>query len=431
MSSAASPIPTRGKRGHFNSDPLFDASLDIFDAVAEGSDGEVDGEAGDGGQKKLGTVFGVFLPCVQNIMGVILFLRLPWIAAQAGCFLASAIVLLCALSTLLTALSMSAIVTNGRVPAGGPYFLVSRNVGAEFGGAIGLLFYFGTSVATSLYVLGAVEAFQQGFVVPKGSLFAFDTQALALALTAFLTVVVFVGVKYVNMASTAFLACVLLSILAILVGLITFGATNWRHGSHISGCTSKTSSSTPEFNCKLEGGSLANTLHPDWASGWDFGRLLALFYPSVTGIMAGANRSDVLKTPSTSIPLGTLSAIGLTTTIYLMFVWMFGAFVSHEALQASNNIIVTASVAWPTPILVNVGIIMSCVGAALQTLCGAPRLLAAIAQDRLLPVLTHFETPAGTEPRRALIATWFVASLPCLLGDLDAVTPIVTLCFLA
>ena len=115
MRSAASPIPTRGKRGHLKSDPLFDASLDILDAVVEkdGGDIDIDGETDAAGQKKLGTVFGVFLPCVQNIMGVILFLRLPWIAAQAGCFLASAIVLLCALSTLLTALSMSAIVTNG------------------------------------------------------------------------------------------------------------------------------------------------------------------------------------------------------------------------------------------------------------------------------------------------------------------------------
>lgn len=39
--------------------------------------------------EKLGTLFGVFLPCMQNILGVILFLRLPFITAQAGCIQAT------------------------------------------------------------------------------------------------------------------------------------------------------------------------------------------------------------------------------------------------------------------------------------------------------------------------------------------------------
>jgi amino acid transporter len=53
--------------------------------------------------------------------------------------------------------SMSAIATNGTVQAGGPYFIISRNLGPEAGGAIGTLFYLGTTMAASLYVLGAVE----------------------------------------------------------------------------------------------------------------------------------------------------------------------------------------------------------------------------------------------------------------------------------
>eukprot|EP00937_MAST-01D_sp_MAST-1D-sp2_P001196 g1196.t1 len=410
-------------RGHL---PVSDSdlTLDLRGAADNSSDDESAPAAGPGQPQKLGTLFGVFLPCVQNIMGVILFLRLPWIAAEAGCMLATAIVLLCALSTTLTALSMSAIVTNGKVPAGGPYFLVSRNVGAEFGGAIGLLFYFGTSVATSLYVLGAVEALQQGFNVQ--GLFAWDTQVLALALTALLTAVVFIGVKYVNMASSAFLTCVLISILSILIGLSAFAATGRGEGAKIASCTP-----SGDFDCTLRGGSIEHNLSPQYDQGWNFGRLLALFYPSVTGIMAGANRSDVLERPSHSIPLGTLSAIGVTTAVYIIFVWLFGGFVAHNVLAHSNKFIVTATVGWPSPYVVNVGVIMSCVGAALQTLTGAPRLLAAIAQDRLLPILTHLEAGADGKPTRALAATWFIASLPCLLGNLDAVTPIVTLCFLA
>ena len=144
---------------------------------------------------------------------------------------------------------------------------VSRNLGPEFGGAIGILFYLGTSIAGSLYVLGAIEAFKDGFAVKSG--LPFETQIYALSLCTTLALVVSVGVKYVNMASSFFLCCVLLSVFSIICGVVLFSVGAWS-GSQQPGAPT------------LEHGSIADNFAPHFSHGWSFRTLIALFYPSVT-----------------------------------------------------------------------------------------------------------------------------------------------------
>jgi hypothetical protein len=106
---------------------------------------------------KFGWIKGVLIRCILNIFGVMIFLRVSWLVGQAGTGLMTVIVLLATLVTLITALSTSAICTNGEVKGGGAYYLISRSLGPEFGGAIGIVFSFANAVAAAMYVIGFAE----------------------------------------------------------------------------------------------------------------------------------------------------------------------------------------------------------------------------------------------------------------------------------
>ncbi|XP_018655255.1 putative solute carrier family 12, k-cl cotransporter [Schistosoma mansoni] len=179
--------------------------------------------------KRLGTILGVFLPCCQNIFGILLFVRVGWITGVAGAFQTFLIVLLCCSCTMLTALSMSAIATNGKVPAGGSYFMISRSIGPAFGGAVGILFYLGTTIASAMYLVGAVEVFLK-YIFPQASLFGDITSDAALfnntrvyGTILLFTVMccVFMGIRFVSRFAAVSLAAVLISILCVYLGVFT------------------------------------------------------------------------------------------------------------------------------------------------------------------------------------------------------------------
>ena len=110
---------------------------------------------------------------------------------------------------MLTAFSMSAIATNGVVPAGGAYFMISRALGPEFGGAVGILFYLGTTFGSAMYILGGVEILLK-YLAPGAIIHTLGGEDndelmmlnnMRLYGTIFLIAMaslVFVGVKYVN-----------------------------------------------------------------------------------------------------------------------------------------------------------------------------------------------------------------------------------------
>jgi hypothetical protein len=168
------------------------------------SDDDEDPERKNKARSNQGTLVGVFLPCIQSILGIILFLRLPSITGEAGLLQTYIIICLSTAATLLTTLSMNAICTNGKMSKGGAYFLLSRSLGPATGGALGLLFYMATTISGAMYILGSVEA----FVVATGfglSIEGFTIRVLSLIILVGMLAINWVGMNYVSKASFVFL----------------------------------------------------------------------------------------------------------------------------------------------------------------------------------------------------------------------------------
>uniref|UniRef100_A0A4W6EH99 Solute carrier family 12 member 5a n=1 Tax=Lates calcarifer TaxID=8187 RepID=A0A4W6EH99_LATCA len=470
---------------------------------------------------QLGTLMGVYLPCIQNIFGVILFLRMTWLVGIGGVIGTFIIVFMCCATTMLTAISMSAIATNGVVPAGGSYYMISRSLGPEFGGAVGICFYLGTTFAGAMYILGAIELLLI-YIVPKAAIFPLEGLEGAEAEAALLNnmrvygtilltsmaTVVFVGVKYVNKLALVFLACVILSILAVYAGVIktavdppdfpvcilgnrtlvwktfdvcakTIETANgtvttqlWRmfcdspflnatcdkyftanNVTQVQGIPGVTSGILNLFGTYYEKGDLIARTNMYSAEDQDdpltnanryvladitsfFTLLVGIYFPSVTGIMAGSNRSGDLRDAQKSIPIGTIAAITTTSTVYMSSVVLFGACIEGVVLrdkfgEGVHGNLVIGTLAWPSPWVIVIGSFFSTCGAGLQSLTGAPRLLQAIAKDSIVPALRIFgHGKANGEPTWSLLLTACICESGILIASLDAVAPILSMFFL-
>ncbi|KAI0217772.1 Solute carrier family 12 member 6 [Lamellibrachia satsuma] len=184
---------------------------------------------------------------------------------------------------------------------------------------------------------------------------------------------------------------------------------------------------TPKVITKLRDGDNADI---------SFVALTAIYFPSVTGIMTGSNMSGDLKDPQKSIPVGTILAQLTCTFVYLLLTTLYGATSNIRLLQdkygnSLGGSLLAAKLGWPSQWVVLIGAFCSTLGAALQCLTSAPRLLQAIAKDNVIPFLDMFKvTTKHNEPHRALLITIVIAEGGILLANLDWVAPILDVFFL-
>ncbi len=339
---------------------------------------------------RFGTFKGVFTPNVLTILGIILFLRTGWVVGQAGLWGTLAIIALANAISFMTGLSLSAIATSMDVKAGGNYYLISRSLGLEIGGAIGIPLYLSQAISVAFYIIGFTEAMAS---VPAFA--AVDARLIATAVTLVFVVIAYMGAD--------FALRIQYGILAILVAaLVSFFTGGW--GEFVS-----------------------PNLLPQYTEGVSFWVVFAVFFPAVTGIEVGISLSGDLKDPSKSIPRGTIASILVTSVVYFAAAVWFAFRLPADVLIADNlSMERIASV----PGLILAGVAASTLSSALGSVLAAPRTLHAISRDRVTPSWMARQMGSATEPRMAVLLTGVVAVVIIWMGDLNFVAPIITMFFL-
>ncbi len=345
---------------------------------------------------KLGTFAGVFTPSVLTILGIILFLRTGYVVGRTGLAVTLLIIGLSGLIALLTAMSLSAIATNMRVKGGGDYYLISRTLGVEYGGAIGLVLFAAQTLSIAFYCFGFGEALAALLpATPYAS-----PRIIAAALLAILFVFAWLGADWASRLQ-------LLIMLILVAALASFFVGGYR-----------------EFD--------AGTLAANWSAPADalaFWAAFALFFPAMTGFTQGVSMSGDLESPERSLPLGTFAAVGVSLVVYVSAAVVFAASLPADVLgddyQAMGRIAIVGA-------LISAGVMAATASSAMASYLGGPRILQALASDRIFPALAPFAkgTRGDNNPRRAVLLASGIALTVVVIGDLNAVAPIVAMFFL-
>ena len=342
---------------------------------------------------KFGTFGGVFTPSILTILGVIMYLRLPWVVGNAGLYAGLGVIAVAHVVSVCTGLSISSIATDKKVGAGGPYYIISRSLGLPIGGTLGLALFIGLAFSISLYVIGFSESFLAywGWEVNVTTIRICGTLVLIC-----LTIVTLISTSLAIKMQYVIFALIILSLVSI-------------------GFGSYQPAPTEAVTAPAEGGE-------------SMAVIFGIFFPAVTGFTAGVNMSGDLKDPKKAIPGGTIAAILVGLIVYVGLAWYLALKVPRQALIEDPEVLL--KVAYFDWAVVG-GIWGATLSSALGSILGAPRILQAVSGDRIMPRFLAKGVGPSNEPRNALVVAFAIGEAGILIAELDAIARIVSMVFLA
>ncbi|KAM6937863.1 solute carrier family 12 member 3 [Xenentodon cancila] len=441
-----------------HANPEDDARPPMYEETTVGQMEEGDGSEEEGDEQsemppeppRFGWIQGVMIRCMLNIWGVILYLRMPWITAQAGIGLTWVIILLSSCITGITGVSTSAIATNGKVKGGGTYFLISRSLGPELGGSIGLIFAFANAVGVALHTVGFAETVadllkENGATMVDRSN---DIRIVGVITVTCLLGISMAGMAWESKAQVVFFLLIILSFASYIAGTVMPPSVDKQAKGFYS------------YKADI----FATNFLPSW-QGPDstFFGMFSIFFPAATGILAGANISGDLKNPAVAIPRGTLGAIFWTTLSYLILTATIGSCVVRDASGVVNDtctlpcedcVGVACNYGWDFSEcvanksctfgirnyyqsmsmvsafgpLISAGIFGATLSSALACLVSAPKVFQCLCKDHIYPLIGFFGKGYGKndEALRSYFLAYIIAICFILIAELNIIAPIIS-----
>uniref|UniRef100_A0A8D9ENE6 Bumetanide-sensitive sodium-(Potassium)-chloride cotransporter n=1 Tax=Cacopsylla melanoneura TaxID=428564 RepID=A0A8D9ENE6_9HEMI len=408
------------------------------------------GGNGGHGVVKLGWIEGVLIPCLLNIWGVMLFLRLSWVVGEAGIGHTLIIITISYVVCVITTLSLSAITTNGEVKGGGIYFIISRSLGPEFGASIGIILAFANAVAASMNTIGFCNSLND--LLKSYNTKIIDGGVNDIRLVGVIAILVMVvictfGMDWEAKAQNVLLVLIVVAIFDFLIGAFLGPQDEISLAQGFVG-----------FNMSVFKENWFPDYHFSEDQNHDFFSVFAIFFPSVTGIQAGANISGDLKDPASAIPKGTLLALLITAISYVSFVLAAGSVALRDAsgnvtqlpsdfitqcvhipgqvnpcqygLQNSYTIMQLIS---SVGLIIYIGCFAATLSTALTNLLSVPKLLQALGIDRIYPGFIYLSKEYGKskEPYRGYVLTFLISSAFVLIAELNVIAPLISNFYLA
>ncbi|KAJ0171172.1 hypothetical protein K1T71_013371 [Dendrolimus kikuchii] len=390
------------------------------------------------GVKKVGTFSGVFCPVVLSMFSALVFIRMGYLVGNAGLLVTLGQFAIAYLIVFFTVTSICAISTNGAVEGGGVYFMISRTLGPEFGGAIGTLFFFANVVSSALCISACTEALVENFGtsgylvgantgIPDGWWYRLLYRSLLNG------VGLGVSLAGASLFARTSLAIWLTMVVCLGSAFLSFFITP---PAMIDKPDSNNLINDTQLNyTSLSSATLYENLYPQYGRDYttnggemvDFASVFGVLFTGVTGVMAGANMSGELKTPGRSIPFGTLTALLFTAISYVALSLLTAATCSRKLLQ-NNYVYLLPINVWPP--FIAVGMLMATFSAGLSNLIGASRVLEALAKDNIFGFLLRPMVSRSGNPVVAVLASWLLVQVCVAADSLNAIAQVNSVLFI-
>ncbi|XP_046651527.1 bumetanide-sensitive sodium-(potassium)-chloride cotransporter-like isoform X2 [Daphnia pulicaria] len=401
---------------------------------------------------KFGWIEGVLIRNMMSIWGVMLFLRLSWVVGQAGLGETLVIIGISTFITLVTALSMSAISTNGEIGGGGTYFVMSRVLGPEFGGSIGVIFTIANAMDSSLNAVGFAQTVQDmmkeygGLIIVDGG--DNDIRIIGTLTMLFICTLCGLGSYYETKMKNIMLLIMMISLSNFVAGSIMGPSDDLEKAKGFTGYSVNLMSENWKPAYSITDGHLQN-----------FVSVFSVYFPASIGILTGANVSGDLKNPNSAIPKGTILAIIICSSVYAGVAIICAATMTREAtgvvIDLTNmtyleNVFLVNSTEnnfglyhdYQAMSLISafsplnyLGCISATFSSALSEFVSCPELLKVIAADNLYPywMVGFFGIGYGKskQPVNAIAFTFLLSLAFVLIAKLDTIALLISDFFLA